>query len=143
MPVFLEQVVPHRQVRIHLGRKHRELAIPIGFFGDVRVERESAYDEHVKANALHRLLGRVLHQSRANGAVLGADGDGNATHVAVRSRERPLRLAPRACPRLKRIELQSLALLCVLHAGRAQVLQDHAREVLLLMALLLVNLGWR
>ena len=57
------------------------LAVALRLLGDVRVEGEAADDEQVEADALDRLLGRVLDLLGADGAVLGADGDGDARRV--------------------------------------------------------------
>ena len=80
---LLEQLVAHRQVGVHPGREHGQLAVALGLLGDVRVEGEAADDQQVEADALDRFLGGFLHLLRADGAVLRADGDGNAAGLAV------------------------------------------------------------
>ena len=63
--------------------QHGQLAVALRLLGDVRVEGEAADDQHVEAHALDGLLGGFLHLLRADGAVLRADGDGNAPGLAV------------------------------------------------------------
>ena len=41
----------------------------------MRVEGEATNNQHVKAHALHRFLGCFLHLLRADGAMLGTDGN--------------------------------------------------------------------
>ena len=44
----------------------------------MRVKGEAADHEHVEAHALNGFFGCLLHLLRADSAVLGADGDGDA-----------------------------------------------------------------
>ena len=80
---LLEQLVAHRQVGVHARGQHGQLAVALRLLGDVRVEGEAADDQQVEADALHGLLGGLLDLLRADGAVLGADGDGDACVLPV------------------------------------------------------------
>ena len=135
-PVFLSEFVAHRQVGVHLGRQHGQLAVALCLFGDVRVEGESADDEHVEADALHRFLGGFLHLLRADGAVLRADGDGHSPGFAVGVGVFASGVEPCSGIGVEPVEAQPFALASVLHARLLEVLQDHGCEVLLLAGLL-------
>ena len=56
---LLEQLVAHRQVGVHPGGQHGQLAVALRLFGDVRVEGEAADDEQVEAHALAPLPWRL------------------------------------------------------------------------------------
>ena len=111
-PVFFKQFVAHRQVGVHPRGQHGQLAVAFGLFGDVRVEGEAADQQQVEADALHRLLGRLLDLLRADRAVLRADGDGHAACVlpSLHRCTRPCGVNPLAGERIQAIELQPLAL---------------------------------
>ena len=85
-----------------------ELAVPLGLFGDVRVEGEAADDQQVEADALDRFLGGFLDLVGADGAVLGADGDGHAARLAARVGVLAGRVKPDAGVRVEAVELQAL-----------------------------------
>ena len=80
---FLQQLVAHRQIRIHPRDEDREPAVALRFLGHVRVEREAEDNEDVEADAMDGLFGGFLHLLRADRAVLGADGDSDAMRLAV------------------------------------------------------------
>ena len=83
-PVFLSSSSPIERSGFICASQHGQLAVAFRFFGDVRVEGEAADDEHVEADALDGFLGGFLHLLRADGAVLRADGDGDAPGLGLR-----------------------------------------------------------
>ena len=56
----LEQVVADQEVGVHPGGEDGELAVALGFLGDVGVEGEAADDQDVEADALDGFLGGFL-----------------------------------------------------------------------------------
>ena len=111
--------------------QHRQLAVALRLFGDVRVEGEAADDQQVEADALHRLLGGLLDLLRADRAVLGADARRPRARVLPSpSVYSPAALNPAPGVGLQAVELEPLALARVLHARLAQVVEDHGGEVL-------------
>ncbi|MGH8514683.1 MAG: cation:proton antiporter, partial [Gammaproteobacteria bacterium] len=73
-------------------------------------------DEQVEAHALHRFLGGFLHLLRADGAVLGADGNGHAPGLAFGVGVFAGSVQPRPGVGLDPVEGEPLALAGVLHA---------------------------
>ena len=130
---LLEQRLTHRQIGTHARGKDGELAAAFHFFRDVRVEREAADDEQIEAEPQHRFLGRVFDQVAADGAVLGADADGDALRAGAQARPYLGVLAGRVEPGARvgfqPIELETLVAHRVLHAGRVQILDDHGLEL--------------
>jgi len=66
----------HRQIGVHLGRQHDQLAVALGLVADGRIEGEAADDQHVEPDALHRFLGRLFDEQRPDRAMLRTDADG-------------------------------------------------------------------
>ena len=83
--VFQERFVAgaDQEVGVHPRGQDGQLAVALGFLGDVRVEGEAADDQDVEADALDGFLGGFLHLLRADRAVLGTDRDGHADRLAV------------------------------------------------------------
>jgi hypothetical protein len=107
---------------------HGQLAVAPGFLGHVRVEGEAAHHQQVEPDAHHGFLGRFLDQLGADGAMLRADAHGGAPGLALGVRVRAGGVDPLASVRIELVELEPLALLGILHAGLAQVVEDHALE---------------
>ena len=119
------EVAGHVQVGVHLRLQDRQRA-ELGDFRGVRVEGEGAGDQGVEAR-VHRLARRGDKVDAREGAELGADED----------RRAPLRLAFHeaalgadifAGPGLRASETDRVALLGLVDAGRAQMLQHHRRR---------------
>ncbi len=125
---LLEQLVAHRQVGVHLGRQHHQLAVALGLFAHAGVKGEAADCEHVEADALDCLLGGLLDERRAHGPMLRSNADGDALFRAVFLGEFPLGVNPRVAHDLKAVEFQALAFHRVLNARLAQVVENRIRE---------------
>ena len=126
---LLEQFVTHAQVGVHARGEHLQCTVALRLLGDVWVEREAAHDQDVVTHAEHGFLGGFLDLARSDRAVLRPDRDGNAADLAVGVGVCPCRMEPRARERLEPVEHEPLALDRVLHAGLAQVVENHRLEL--------------
>jgi hypothetical protein len=95
----------------------------------VGIEGEAADKQHVEADALDGLLGRVLDEVRADRAVLGSDRHRDALRLSVLAGVLPLGVDEPAGVGIEAVKLKPLLLERVLDRGLAQVVDDHVVEL--------------
>ena len=122
------EIFGHVQVGVHARLEHRDAA-ELAELRGVGLVVEGAGDQHVEAG-IAGLAGGGDKVGALNGAELGADEDGSAFlgvafHVAAFGADEI------AGPGRERGEGDPVLLVCLLHAGGLEILQDHLGERLL------------
>ena len=130
-PGLLQQLVAHRQVRVHPHRQHGQLAeLDLlrqlrRLLVDARLERERADEQQVALAPLDRFQRGLLDVGVAERAELRADADADG-RAGVRL---ALGVDVLAGEGVEPGEGDALLLVRPLHAGLAEVVEDHRQEV--------------